>query len=105
MKARRPGPAKPFSIAVSALAATVICGFSPWCSQLGHAYFLHMLEAFEVSRNVFDLPTLLAADLLALHTTARAGQLFWAQLVYVGVDGETLEVRQRTPPLAAFDPP
>jgi hypothetical protein len=26
-----------------------------------------MLEAFEVSRNVFDLPTLLAADLFAFH--------------------------------------
>jgi hypothetical protein len=29
MKARSPGPAKPFSLAVSALAATSICGFSP----------------------------------------------------------------------------
>jgi hypothetical protein len=37
-----------------------------------------MLQAFEVSRDVFDLPALLAADLLALHTTAWADPFFCA---------------------------
>ena len=64
-----------------------------------------MFEAFEVSRNVFDLPALLAADLFALHTTARAGPLFGAQLVYVCLSRKVLEVRQSTPPLAALHPP
>src|SRR5215472_8638067 len=65
----------------------------------------YMLEAFEVSRNVLDLPALFAADLFALHTTARAEPLFCAQLVNVGVDRKILEVRQRAPPLAALHPP
>ena len=47
----------------------------------------------EVSRDVFDLPALLAADLFALHTATRAGPLFGAQLIYVGVDRKILEVR------------
>src|SRR5213076_3632173 len=46
--------------------------------------FAYMLETFEMSRDVFDLPALLAADLLALYTATRAGPLFSAQLVYVG---------------------
>jgi hypothetical protein len=30
----------------------------------------HVLDAFEVSRKILDLPALLAADLFALRTTA-----------------------------------
>jgi hypothetical protein len=65
----------------------------------------HMLEAFEVSRDVLDLPGLLAADFLALHTATRADPFFCAQLVYVGLHRKISKVGQSTPPLAALRPP
>ena len=62
----------------------------------------YMREPFEVSRNVFDLPALLAADLFALYTATGAGPLCCAQLVYVCLDRKVLEVRQGPPPLRRF---
>src|SRR5919109_3671778 len=80
--------------------------FEPWIFSLpltmgARILLADMLEAFEVSRNVLDLPALLAADLLALLTAAWADPFFRAQLVYVSLHWKILKVGQSTPPLAA----
>ena len=92
MKASSPGPAKPFSIAVSALAAVAICGFSPACSQREQAYFLRTCRKLEMAWNVFDLLAFLAADLLSLFTAARTASLFCRELIDVCADREMVEI-------------
>src|SRR5256884_610378 len=68
-------------------------------------FLTHMVDAFEVARNVLDLPTLLGTALLALHSTARTGSLFRAQLVDLGGDRKIFEVGQRAPPLTPLHSP
>jgi hypothetical protein len=62
MKASSPGPAKPFSIAASALAAALIIFAGLFATGAG-ILLAHMPQAFEVAGKVFDLPAFLAADL------------------------------------------
>jgi hypothetical protein len=63
-----------------------------------------MLNALESPWNVFDLPALVCADLLALHSAARARPLFRTQLVDLGRDGEIPEVGQSAPSFSPLHP-
>src|SRR5437588_733638 len=53
----------------------------------------HMLQALEVSGEVFDLPALLAADLLPLFAAARTASLFYRELIDMSADRKMLEIR------------
>src|SRR6267142_2128313 len=53
----------------------------------------HMSQAFEVSGEVFDLPALLAADLLSLLAAARTASLFCCLLIDVRTDRKMFEIR------------
>jgi len=51
-----------------------------------------MLQALEVSREVFDLLALLSADFLSLLATARAASLFCRELIDVRADRKIFEI-------------
>src|SRR6185369_536008 len=53
----------------------------------------HMPQAFEMAGKVFDLPTLLAADLLSLLAAAQTASLFCRELIDVCADREMVEIR------------
>ncbi|HUZ94125.1 MAG TPA: hypothetical protein VMU57_04365 [Edaphobacter sp.] len=106
INASRPGPALPFSIAASGLAAVFICGLFPLISQAGQAYFLRTLsDALEVAGKVLHLPALIGADLLARNTAAGTDSLFRNQLVHAFGNGKVFEVGHLAPPLAPLHPP
>ena len=53
----------------------------------------HMPQALEMAGEVFDLPALLAADLLSLLAAARTASLFCCQLIDVRADRKMFEIR------------
>ena len=55
--------------------------------------FAHMLQALEVSGDVFDLPALLVADFLSLLAAARTTLLFCGELIDVRADWKMFEIR------------
>ena len=59
----------------------------------------HVVQALKAPRNVFDLPALVRANLLALHSAAGAQSLFGTQFVNLGRD------RERFSKLARFRRP
>src|ERR1700747_221778 len=65
----------------------------------------HMVDAFEATRKVFDLPALLGTYFFALDATAGTGALLGAQLVHARGDREIFEIRQMAPPTAPLHPP
>jgi hypothetical protein len=52
-----------------------------------------MLQALEVSGEVFDLPALLASDFFSLLAAARAASLFCWELIDVRADWKMVEIR------------
>ena len=53
----------------------------------------NVLDTFEMPRNVFDLPALLAADFFALDAAARTESLFRRQLIDMRADRQIFKVR------------
>src|ERR1700751_6114199 len=76
-------------------------GFAAWAGIL----LARMLAAPEAARQIFDLPALFGACLLALDTTAGTGALLGTQLVHARGDREIFKVRQIAPPPAPPPPP
>jgi hypothetical protein len=63
-------------------------------------FLAYVLQPFKMARMIFNLPTLLCADLLALFSAAGAGALLGTQLVHEGGGRQVFELGQIATALA-----
>src|SRR5258708_27586330 len=94
----------PFSIAASGLAATSICILAYALTYRARILLALVVQALKAPGNVFDLPTLVRANLIALHSAAGAQSLLGTQFVNLGCDRKIFEVGQVSSPPAPLHP-